>query len=207
MNVNSLITYLKSCGIHDFNVLNAMKNILRENFVLEEHKSLAYEDNALPIISGQSISQPYTVALMLQEAELKKGDKVLEIGAGSGWNAALINLITKNKVFSVEFNKEVAEFAKKNLQKNKIKNVDVIIGDGNKGYEKESPYDKIIVTAACSKIPSELLKQLKDDGILLVPVGNLLEQELIKMKKTNKELEKKYLGKFIFVPLKGKYGF
>lgn len=207
MDINSLINSLKSQGIKDNRVLDAIKFVLRENFVLEEYKEDAYEDRALPIVSNQTISQPYTVALMLQELELKKGDKVLEIGSGSGWNSALINFITKNTVYTIEYNKEVAEFAKENLKKNRVKDVIVILDDGNKGYEKEKPYDKIIVTAACSRIPSELIKQLKDEGILIVPVGDLYSQDLLKIRKKNGEVKKENLGKFIFVPLRGKYGF
>lgn len=204
--IDYLIKELKDQGINNKNVLGAIKNIQRKYFVLEEFRKKAYEDMALPIVSGQTISQPYTVALMLQEAELKEGYKVLEIGAGSGWNSALINCITKSRVYTVEFNKEVAEFARKNLMAEKYE-VEVIIGDGNKGYEKEKPYDAIIITAACSRVPFDLTKQLKNKGIMLVPVGNLAEQDLIKIKKDGNDIKKESLGKFIFVPLKGKYGF
>ena len=202
-----MITGLENKGIKDKKVLEAMKKIPREAFVAEEFKTLAYEDQALPIISSQSISQPYTVAFMLEKLNLKEKDKVLEIGSGSGWNSALISFITKAKVFTVEFNENVADFAKSNLKKLKIKNVEVIVGDGNKGYEKESPYDKIIVTAACSKIPFDLIKQLKNNGILLAPIGSLIDQDLIKIIKKDEEIKKVNLGKFVFVPLKGKYGF
>jgi protein-L-isoaspartate(D-aspartate) O-methyltransferase len=207
MGVNHLIEDLKRQGITSKPVLDAIKHHLRENFVMEEYKDLAYEDRALPILANQTISQPYTVAFMLQELELKEKDKVLEIGAGSGWNSALISYITKNKVYTMEYNKDVAEFAESNLRKNNVKGVKVIIGDGNKGYEKEAPYDGIIVTAACSRIPSDLLSQLKNNGILLVPVGRLLSQNLLKIRKKGKEIDKENLGQFIFVPLKGKYGF
>lgn len=202
-----MIADLEIKGIKDKKVIEAIKKVPRVNFVPEEFKNLAYEDQALPIVSSQSISQPYTVAFMLQSLELKEKEKVLEIGSGSGWNSALIQHITKTKVFTVEFNKEVAEFAKLNLKKSKTKNVKVIISDGNKGYEKEMPYDKIIITAACSKIPFDLIKQLKNNGILLAPIGNLVEQDLLKIKKKDEEIEKENLGKFVFVPLKGKYGF
>ncbi len=202
-----MMTDLETKGIKDKKVLEAIKNVPRDKFVLKEFKKMAYEDQALPIISSQSISQPYTVAFMLQNLELKEKDKVLEVGSGSGWNSALISCITKSKVFSIEFNKGVAEFAKSNLKKAKIKNVEIIIGDGNKGYEKESPYDKIIVTAACSRMPFDLIKQLKNNGILLAPIGSLIEQDLFKIIKRDDEIEKENLGSFIFVPLKGRYGF
>ena len=207
MDTDYMIADLENKGIRDKKVLESIKKVHREDFVLKELKNLAYEDRALPIVSSQTISQPYTVAFMLQSLELKEKDKVLEIGSGSGWNSALISFITKTEVFTIEFNKEVAEFAKSNLKKSKIKNVKVVIEDGNKGYEKESPYNKIIITAACSKIPFDLIKQLKNKGILLAPIGNLFEQDLIKIKKINSKIEKENLGKFVFVPLKGKYGF
>jgi len=207
MNINYMIEDLKAKGIKDKKVLEAINKVPREDFVLEEFRQEAYEDKALPIVSSQTISQPYTVAFMLEKLNLKEKDKVLEIGSGSGWNSALISFITKSEVFSVEFDENVADFAKKNLEKQKISHVKVIVGDGNKGYEKERPYDKIIVTAACSKIPFDLIEQLKNKGILLVPVGSLFDQDLIKITKKGKETEKENLGKFVFVPLKGKYGF
>lgn len=207
MDVKKLVETLKLEGINDIKVLEAINNVLRENFVLEWYKDRAYHNEAILIVENQTISQPYTVAFMLQELELQLGDKVLEIGAGSGWNSALIQFITKTKVYTLEFNNKVAEFAKNNLMKNKIQNVELVIKDGNNGYEKEKPYDKIIITAACSKIPLDLIKQLKDNGIMLVPVGNLHEQDLLKIIKTKEGYKKFNLGKFVFVPLKGKYGF
>ncbi len=206
MTLIHMLEDLEIKGITDKKVLEAIKNIPRHLFVPEELKNLAYEDQALPILS-QSISQPYTVAFMLQNLNLKEKDKVLEIGSGSGWNSALIQNITKTKVFSVEFDKELAKFAKSNLKKAEIKNVKIIIADGNKGYKKESPYNKIIVTAACSKIPYDLIKQLKNNGILIAPIGSLYEQSMIKITKLKNEIKKENLGQFVFVPLKGKYGF
>ena len=206
MTLIHMLEDLEIKGITDKKVLEAIKNIPRHLFVPEELKNLAYEDQALPILS-QSISQPYTVAFMLKNLNLKEKDKVLEIGSGSGWNSALIQNITKTKVFSVEFDKELAKFAKSNLKKAEIKNVKIIIADGNKGYKKESPYNKIIVTAACSKIPYDLIKQLKNNGILIAPIGSLYEQSMIKITKLKNEIKKENLGQFVFVPLKGKYGF
>ncbi len=207
MNADYMIEDLKNKGIKDKKVLEALKRVPRENFVQKEFRHMAYDDKALPIVSSQTISQPYTVAFMLENLELKEKENVLEIGSGSGWNSALIAFITKAEVFSVEFDEKVAEFARKNLEKAKVENVRIIVGDGNKGYEKEKPYDKIIVTAACSKLPSDLISQLKNKGIMLVPVGTLFEQNLIKITKKGKEIIKENLGKFVFVPLKGKYGF
>ncbi len=182
-------------------VIAAFKQVPREEFVLPEWKEAAYEDSALPIIAGQTISQPSTVALMLDALEVKKGMKVLEIGAGSGYNAAVLSKIA-GKVYSIERIKELAEFAKKNLARAGIKNVNVIHADGKKGYAKEAPYDRIIVTAGAEKIPEALLKQLKDGGILLMPVGPEYGQELIRARRKGKDYLYEKLGGYVFVPLR-----
>jgi len=182
-------------------VISAFKQVDREYFVLPEWKKAAYEDSALPIIAEQTISQPSTVVLMLDALEVKEGMKVLEIGAGSGYNAALLSKLA-GKAYSIERIKELAEFAKKNLKKASIKNVLVIHADGKKGYEKEAPYDRIIVTAAAKKIPDILLKQLKDNGILLMPVGPEYGQELIRVRRKGKDYFYEKLGGYVFVPLR-----
>ncbi len=182
-------------------VISAFKQVDREYFVLPEWKKAAYEDSALPIIAEQTISQPSTVVLMLNALEVKEGMKVLEIGAGSGYNAALLSKLA-GKVYSIERIKKLAEFAKKNLKKAGIKNVKVIHADGKKGYAKEAPYDRIIVTAAAEKIPNVLLKQLKDEGVLLMPVGPAYGQELIRVRKKGKDYLYEKLGGYVFVPLR-----
>ena len=184
-----------------------MKKIRRDIFVLRSYKERSYEDTALPLIKNQTISQPYTVAYMLQELELKKGLKVLEIGAGSGYNAALIAEIVKpGRLYTIEIVKELVKLAKDNLKKAKINNVRIIEGDGSKGYEKEAKYDRIVFTASAPEIPKPLKDQLKDNVIILGPVGGDYGQSMIKCKKSKKELDCQNLGGFIFVPLKGKYG-
>ncbi len=198
-----LIEELRFSGINE-KILRAIKAIKREFFVLEEDKNRSYENVALPLIFGSTISQPYTVAIMLQELELKKGLKVLEVGTGSGWNAALISyLVGKNgEVYSTEIIKEMVEIARKNLKKAKRKNVKLFFGNILK--EKlfnVNKFDRIIVTAAAYEIPKKLIKMLKDDGILICPVGEEV-QELVKIKKKNGRLIKKSLGEFIFVRLK-----
>ena len=203
----SLINYwLYSKTITDRKVINAFKKIPRENFLPKPLKEYAYEDRPLPILKQQTISQPTTIMIMTQALDLKKGQKVLEVGTGSGYQAALISeLIGKNgKLYTLEIIKELVKFSKENLKN--LKNVKVIKGDGSIGYKKEAPYDKIIVTAATPKIPKQLIKQLKIDGILVVPVGNIYSQRMLKIIKKDK-LIKKDLGEFIFVPLKGRYGF
>jgi protein-L-isoaspartate(D-aspartate) O-methyltransferase len=190
-------------------VISAFKAIPRENFVPESHKDEAYADHPLPIGYDQTISQPTTVMIMTDALELNKGDKVLEIGTGSGYQAAIISVIigAKGKVITTEIVPELAAFARANLKKTKITNVKVICTDGSQGYSKEAPYDRIIVTAACPKIPQVLIDQLKQNGIIVAPVGSLFfGQSMIKGIKRNNQLETRNLGSFVFVPLKGKYG-
>jgi protein-L-isoaspartate(D-aspartate) O-methyltransferase len=147
--------------------------------------------------------------LMTEALELKEGDKVLEVGAGSGYQAAIIAKMVgkKGKVITTEIIPELVEFAKNNIKRLKIKNVKIINYDGSQGYEKESPFNAIIVTAACPKIPQPLIGQLADDGILIAPVGSFFGQIMIKITKKGKKLIKENLGSFMFVPLKGKYGY
>jgi len=163
----------------------------------------------LPIGYEQTISQPTTVLIMTEALELKKGQKVLEVGAGSGYQAALIgNLVgAKGKVITTEIIPELAKFAKANLKKAKIKNAFVVEYDGSQGYGKEAPYDRIIVTAACPEIPKPLVDQLKEGGIIIAPVGSFLGQKMVKGTKRKGGLETYSLGDFVFVPLKGKYGY
>jgi len=161
----------------------------------------ADEDTALPIVAEQTISQPSTVVSMLDALEVGTGMKVLEIGAGSGYNAALLSKLAK-KVYSIERIKELVELARKNLKKAGIKNVNVIHADGKKGYAKEAPYDRIIVTAAAKKIPDTLLKQLKNGGVLLMPVGPEYGQELIRVRRKGKDYLYEKLGGYMFVPLR-----
>ena len=206
-----LIDYWKRSGtIKDEKLLNAFKEVPRELFIKDDFEEEAYGDYPLPIGSGQTISQPTTVMLMTQALELKQGQKVLEVGAGSGWQAAIIGKIigNKGKVITTEIIPELAEFAKNNIKKAKIKNVEVINYDGSQGYKKEAPYDRCIITAACPKIPPPLINQLKTGGILVAPVGSLVfGQDMVKLRKIKAGIEKESLGSFVFVPLKGKYGY
>ena len=200
MSKESLLIQFERMGISK-KVISAFKKVPREEFVLPEWKEEAYEDTPLPIIAGQTISQPSTIVLMLDALEVKDGMKVLEIGAGSGYNAAFLSKL-EAKVYTIERIKELAEFAKKNLKRTGIKNVTVIHADGRKGYAKEAPYDRIIVTAAAEKIPEALLEQLKDGGVLLMPVGPEYGQELIRVRRKGKEHSYEKLGGYMFVPLR-----
>ncbi len=203
----ALVEYWEKSGVvRDKRLIKAFLSIPREEFVLPAYRHRAYDDVALPIMEGQTISQPTTIMIMLQALEPKQQDIVLEIGAGSGYNAALLSKLVK-KVYTVEILEEVANYAKKNLEKINIRNVEVIVSDGSLGYEKAAPYDKIIITAACPKIPKQLIYQLKDNGILVAPVGNLSQQKMLKIIKKKGKLIKQDLGEFVFVPLHGKYGF
>ena len=210
MEKKQLIDYwTRNNIIKDEKVLKAFKEVPRALFIKEGFEEEAYGDYPLPIGQGQTISQPTTVMIMTQALELKQGQKVFEAGTGSGWQAAIISKIVgnKGKVITTEIIPELVEFAKNNLSKAKIRNVEVINYDGSQGYEKESPYDRIIVTAACPEIPSPLVNQLKDNGIIIAPVGSLIYgQDMVKLRKTKKGIEKESLGSFVFVPLKGKYG-
>ncbi len=186
-------------------VLQAFQAIPREMFVLKGSIAEAYYDVALSIGYRQTISQPTTVLIMVDALELKKTDKVLEVGAGSGYEAAILSQLS-DQVYSVEIVPELVAFAKNNLMKAKIKNVEVIQWDGGLGYEKKAPYDKIIVSAACDNIPKALINQLVEGGILVAPVGSGYTQKMIKGIKHNKELEETDLGDYIFVPLTGEFG-
>lgn len=216
-----LVNELRIKGITDETVLDAMLKIPRHRFVPDESKTKSYMDFPLPIGSEQTISQPYTVAFMLQALELKETDKVLEIGTGSGWNAALIACIVKKGfIYTTEIIPVLAALAKENIDKIrpdkgktekaginkvKLKNIQIINCDGSLGYEKEAPYDKIIATCAAPDVLETWLKQLKVGGILIAPVG-AGEQEMVKIRKVAKDkMEKEFLGEFVFVPLKGKH--
>ena len=195
---------LKRRGISDKKVIDAFLKVEREKFVLPEMKDMAYDDTPLPIGEGQTISQPYIVALMTEALELEGNEKVLEIGTGSGYQAAILAEIGC-EVYSVERIPSLAERAKKLLEKLGY-NVKVKIGDGTLGWIEHAPYDRIIVTAAGPHIPKPLIEQLKDGGKLIMPVGNYFSQDLILLEKKGKNLIKKNLGGCQFVPLKGKEG-
>ena len=202
MDKKRLIEKLREKGIKK-EILEAIEKIDRGDFVLEKNLDEAYEDHPLSIGYGQTISQPYTVAFMLQELELKKGDKVLEIGTGSGWNAALISDIIggEGKVHTVEIVDELAEKAKGKLKN--YKNIIVFNGDASHGFVKYAPYNKIILTAAPLKIAEEFKGQLADNGILLAPVGEYT-QKLIKLIRNGNKFTEIERGDFIFVPLVSK---
>jgi len=203
----ALINYWKKDKIITTkNILNAFRKVDRKNFIPEYLHDYAYDDAPLHIGEGQTISQPTTVAIMTQALSPRKGEKVLKVGAGSGYQAAILSECVgkEGRVFSVEFLKGLFLFARKNLKN--YSNVTVLLGDGSKGCPEGAPFDKIIVTAAAPKIPEPLVYQLRIGGVMVIPVGDFI-QTMIKMKKTRKGVVKSDLGEFRFVPLKGEHGF
>ena len=204
-----LINEIKYMGVNNEVIFNAMRAIPRHEFVPKDKIKEAYINYPLHIGQDQTISQPYTVVFMLNVLDLKKRYKVLEIGSGSGWNAALIgDIIKPGRVYSIEIIKELYEFALNNIKKFKLNNVKIIHGDGSQGYSKNAPYDRIILTASCPFIPKPLLEQLKINGILVAPVGPSFSQDMVKITKISEnDYKEERLGGFIFVPLKGKFGY
>ena len=208
--LKELLGYWKSKKIiTDKQVLTAFVKVKRELFVPPELREEVYSDVALPIGYEQTISQPSTVAAMTQALELRPGQKVLEIGTGSGYQAALIAHIvgSKGRVFTTEIIPELVSLARKNLAKAGVKNVSIVQADGSEGYSKEAPYDRIIMTAASPQTPLHLLAQLKEGGILLAPVGGPFGQSMMRIRKQKGKLVQENLGEYIFVPLRGKKGF
>ena len=202
-NLDELIDQMKATGfLNDKKVEFVIRQTPRHNFVPSSLQDRAYENGPLPLLSGQTISQPSVVARMTEWLEIKEGQKILEIGSGSGWQCAIIaKLVGNGQIFTVERHENLANFAKDNLKKSGIKNAYIINGDGRLGLPRESPYDRIIITAACKDVPKSLFDQLTTDGLLLAPVGENI-QSLILFKKTPKGVvEIKNQSGYVFVPL------
>jgi len=202
MNKAELLQRLKTMGFSK-KIINAFSNVKREDFVSGEFKEQAYEDTALPIGHGQTISQPYTIAVMLSELDLKPGQKVLEVGSGSGYFLALISEIVEEdgSVFGLEVVKELAKKSKESLSSGNHKNVKVYSRNGFNGLPEEAPFDRILVSAAVRNIPQALLKQLKDKGILVAPKGPRFQQDIVVIQKQGgKFITKSEIKGFIFVP-------
>lgn len=196
-----LIERLRKLGFSE-KIVSAFEKVPREMFVPEDFKDYAYHDTALPIGYGQTISQPYTIAVMLEMLRLEEGYKVLEIGTGSGYTAALIYEITHAPVYTIEIISRLAEEAGKRLKRLGYKDVYVFCKDGKMGLPEYAPYDRIIIHAATPEIPEALVRQLKENGVLVAPVGPKDYQDLVAYRKngsTLKEVERR--EGFIFVPL------
>lgn len=190
---------IRQRGVTDEKVLNAMKKVKRHEFVLPELKHLAYNDHPLPIGQGQTISQPFIVAFMTEALSLEPHEKVLEIGTGSGYQAAVLGELVK-EVYTIEIVPELARQSKERLQKLGYQNVTVKEGDGYKGWPEHAPFDAVIITAAPPSIPEALVEQLKVGGRMIVPVGTYY-QELILLKKNKDGLQKETLIPVRFVPM------
>ena len=197
---NQLATILAAKGITDNNVLNTIRQIPRHLFIDSSFEAHAYQDKAFPIAAEQTISQPYTVAFQSQTLEVKAGDKILEIGTGSGYQTAVL-LDLKAVVYTIERQKELFKRTSLFLPKIGYKPKKFIFGDGYKGLKEEAPFDKIIVTAGAPFVPNPLLAQLKIGGKLLIPVGDKTQIMTLFIRKSAKEFEKHELGDFAFVPM------
>ena len=188
--------------IPDERVIRAMERVPREAFVPEESRHLAYEDIPVPIGEGQTISQPYIVAMMVRALELRRTDKVLEIGTGSGYEAAVLAELA-SRVITVERILSLAESARERLTSMGYDNVEVVVAEKRLGWEKEAPYDAIVVAAAAPKLLRELMGQMATRGTLVIPVGSKESQELMKVSRSEDTYSVQTLGGCRFVPLIG----
>jgi len=202
---NMVETQIIARGVRDLLVIQAMRTVPRHKFVDENLLFDAYKDYPLPIGNGQTISQPYMVAVMTELLELKGGEKVLEVGTGSGYQAAVLAEIV-NYVYSVERIPELANRARNILKELHYNNIFIKTGDGTLGWEEFAPYDGIIVTAGAPSVPMTLFEQLKEGERLVIPIGGGFEQVLTLIKKVDGKLEKMDFFGCVFVRLVGKYG-
>jgi protein-L-isoaspartate(D-aspartate) O-methyltransferase len=200
-----LIASLHRAGIYDISVLRAMASVPREQFVSDTLRGIAYADCALPLSLGQTISQPLMVALMTQALRLTGRERVLEIGTGSGYQAAVLSRLAAS-VYTIERHAELTIPVADRLAALGIFNVTLLIGDGSLGWSPQAPYDRILVTAGAPAIPDPLVDQLIPNGILVIPVGRADLQELQVVQKGTDTLHIQSLGRCLFVPLVGEAG-
>ncbi len=201
---NKLVKKLKEKGIVDEAVLAAIGRVPRHVFFENALIDHAYQDKAFPIGEGQTISQPYTVAFQSEKLEIEPGDKVLEIGTGSGYQACIL-LELGAKVYTIEYNRKLYEIAKDMLPRLGYKPY-FFHGDGSRGFPPKAPFDKILVTAGAPVVPAALTDQLAEGGILVIPVGDREKQAMVQIRKKNGKLIKKEFANFSFVPLLGQGG-
>jgi len=197
--------HLRRRDIRDSRVLEAMSTVPRHCFVPEEHRHLAYVDGPLPIGCGQTISQPYIVALMTQMLALKGSENVLEVGTGSGYQAAILGRLAR-QVYTIERHASLARQAESTLHSLGYQNVHVVVGDGSEGLPEKAPFQAIIVTAAAPKVPQALLDQLDQGGRLVIPVGGPSYQFLERWHRQGDQFVSEELTPVAFVPLRGKWG-
>jgi protein-L-isoaspartate(D-aspartate) O-methyltransferase len=191
---------LKPRGIKDERVLAAMAKVPREEFIPVDTRPSAYEDGPLPIGYDQTISQPYVVAFMTEQLRPKQSDRVLEIGSGSGYQAAILGELVA-EVYTIEIVEPLAKSAEATLQRLGYNNVHIKVGDGYKGWPEEAPFDAIIVTCAPEKVPQPLVDQLKDGGRMVIPVGERFAQQLYLLEKKNGQLKESVTLPVRFVPM------
>jgi protein-L-isoaspartate(D-aspartate) O-methyltransferase len=200
-----LVKHLRAKGIEDERVLEAFRKVPRHLFVDGAMYAQAYDDNALPIGLGQTISQPYVVGLMTQLLELGTDDKILEIGTGSGFQAAVLARFSR-RVYTIERHRELGENARKLLRELGYENIVFKVGDGTRGWPQHAPFDRIIVTAGAPVVPQALVSQLTVGGRLLIPTGDRAYQELQIYDRTEEGIRKRSVGGVVFVPLVGEHG-
>ncbi|MEZ6131465.1 MAG: protein-L-isoaspartate(D-aspartate) O-methyltransferase [Planctomycetaceae bacterium] len=199
-------TQLRSRGLVDERVLRVMAEIPREEFVCSDDRDVAYADGAFPIGYGQTISQPYTVACMCEAANLQPGDRVLDVGTGSGYGAAVLSRLA-GVVHSVEYIPKLARAAAQRLQRLGYANVTVHVGDGSCGWPEQAPFDVIVVAAAAPQLPQDYVEQLAEGGRIVIPIGSRRRgQELMRYLRNGPEIVAENLGSFSFVPLVGEHG-
>jgi protein-L-isoaspartate(D-aspartate) O-methyltransferase len=202
---NRLIRHLREKGITDEGVLAAFQSVPRHLFVDSAMRPQAYDDNALPIGCGQTISQPYIVALMTQALRLGKDDKILEVGTGSGFQAAILAQFSR-RVYTIERQRELGDQSRKRLRAMGYENIVFKVGDGTVGWRQHAPFDRIVVTAGAPAVPGKLLSQLADPGILVIPQGDRAVQTLDVYEKKDGTVEREQIGSVVFVPLIGEQG-
>jgi len=193
-----ILNLIKEGILKTKSVIEAFRNIDRKDFILSEYKEDAYKDIPLPIGYGQTISQPTTVAFMLELLQVKKGDRVLDVGSGSGWTTALLSYLAKDGfVWGVEILPELVLFGKSNLSKYNFKNSIILEAKEEIGLREKGPFDKILVSASAETVPFLLLEQLKEGGIMVIPIRD----SIWKIKKINGKIETEVFEGFLFVPL------
>jgi len=196
-----LLMELRRAGIGDTRVLGAIEKIAREKFVAASFEDQAYENVALPIGNGQTVSQPYVVALMTEKLELGERHNVLEIGTGSGYQTAVLATLCR-RVFSIERHRGLLREAERRFEELRLRNIVCRFGDGTKGWPEQAPYDRVIVTAAAPQLPASLVDRLVPGGILIAPIGeDHRDQQLVRVRRDNDRFAAEDLGTVRFVPL------
>lgn len=204
---NMIKNHIAARGVKDQRVLDVIGQIPREEFVSVDYQNHAYDDNPLPIGLGQTISQPYIVALMTEHLNIDKDDEVLEIGTGCGYQTAILAKLCK-RVYTIERMNQLQESAQAALGRLRIENVEFYTGDGTKGWHQDREFDRIIVTAAADEIPKPLIDQLKIGGKIVIPIGGTFSQNLVcGTKKEDRSIEIKNICPVRFVRLIGEYGY